>query len=101
DLAVGDLLQRLLRAADQGLTVRQPLVLGREGLPLVGPGGEALDLADLPRQALALGIELALARTRIGERRGGLRPGGVRGGKWRGIDAGLLVEQGAHGGGAG
>ncbi len=73
-------------------------VLGGERLPFVVGGRQPLHLGELPGQAFAFGIEFALALARTGERSRGLRPRGVGGGHRAGVDAGLLVEQRAHGG---
>ncbi len=76
-------------------------MFGGDGLPLVVGRRQAFHLGQLPGEPLAFGVELALAFARAGQGRGGLGPSRVRGGHRRGVDAGLLVEQRAHGGRAG
>ena len=55
---------RLRAASISDCALRQARVLGVELGPFVGAGRELVDLADLPGQALALALEVALLRAR-------------------------------------
>ena len=101
DLGLGDTLQRAARGVHQRLRMRQALVLRVEFVPLVGTGREAVDLADLPAQALMLARQVGLFGLRGAHRLAGLAPLAEGGGHRPGLDLGEAVQQLAHAGRAG
>jgi len=89
--------QRRLRRLQQRLRVRQPPVLQVELFPFAGQRGQALELGELPLQAFALLLQLALLCARLLE--AALRGAPVAPELAQGacVDAGVVVEQLAHG----
>src|SRR5207245_9953524 len=96
DLGIGDRIERAACGTEQRLRMREALVLGIELVPFAVGRRQLGHFADLPREALAFALQLALVAARRFERleRGlPLRPQAAQ---LRGIDAGALVEQLAH-----
>ena len=94
-------LYRAVGGVQQGLRVGQPAVLGVEPVPFVGAGGQLVQLADLPGQALALGLQRGLRRLRLGQRRLCLAPALPQLGHGCRVQTGVGVQQLAHGFGPG
>jgi hypothetical protein len=89
-----------LRRIDQGLGIGNACVVGRKLLPLAFGGGQLHHLGDLPLQPLAFALQRILRRARMVER-GERLPPALPGRVQRvGANAGVGVEQAAHGLGA-
>ena len=93
--------QGLLGGIDEALRMRQPAMLKVELLPLPRLGRELVELAQLPLQALAFFLHGGLARSGFVERALGFAPGRPAVAQGPRVEPGVIVQQLAHGVGAG
>ena len=90
-----------LRGVQQALRVGQAAVLGVQFFPLARQGSELVELGDLPGQAFAFLLQRVLFFGGVVQRLALVAPVAPGEGGWPGVDAGVGVEQVAHGFGPG